>query len=112
MWLSRIYDPASGQEIACQEVFWPSYGWSWQKAPPTEGVNMRGTPCDGQRAYSNSRTADGYRIECLPPGFTNNEIAGPGSVWSQPTNKHDIIASHVNGAYPEFTGIVLRSPLY
>jgi hypothetical protein len=82
-----IYDPASGQEIACQEVFWPSYGWSWQKAPPTEGVHIQGTACDGQRAYSNSRTADGYLIECMPLTFTNNEIAGPGSVWSQPANQ-------------------------
>ena len=81
------YDPASGQEIACQEIFWPSYGWSWQKAPPTEGVHIRGTACDGLRAYSLSRTADGYLIECMPPAFTSNEIAGPGSVWSRPANQ-------------------------
>jgi serine/threonine protein kinase len=82
-----VYDPASAQEIACQEIFWPSYGWSWQKAPPTEGVHVRGAACDGQRAYSSSRTADGYLISCMPPSFTNNEIAGPGSVWSQPYNQ-------------------------
>ena len=45
---------------------------------------------DGLRAYSLSRTADGYLIECMPPAFTSNEIAGPGSVWGpdQPTSKH------------------------
>jgi serine/threonine-protein kinase len=81
------FDPVSGQEIACRERFSPSYGWFWQQAPPTEGVHLRDTSCEGQHAWSGSRTPDGYLLHCLPADITSSSpIAGPGSLWRPPTN--------------------------
>ena len=81
-----VYDPTTGQEIACMERFSP-YGWLWKAAPSTDGVHIRGASCEGQRAWSPSRTPDGYLIECIPDDIrSTSPIAGPGSVWGPPAN--------------------------
>ena len=81
------FDSTSGGEIACMERFSPSYGWFWRETPPMEGVHERDTSCEGQRAWSNSRTPDDYLIHCLPADISSSSpIAGPGSVWKPPAN--------------------------
>ena len=73
-----VYDPTTGQEITCFEVFSPSYGWFWQALTSTAGVHIRGTSCEGQRAWSSSRTLDGYLVTCQPADIVSaNPIAGP-----------------------------------
>ena len=82
-----VFDPTSGGEIACMERFSPSYGWFWRETPPMKGVHERDTSCEGQRAWSNSRTPDNYLIHCLPADISSSSpIAGPGSVWKPPAN--------------------------
>jgi hypothetical protein len=82
-----VFDPTSGQEIACMERFSPSYGWFWRASPPIEGVHERDTSCEGDRAWSISRTPDGYLIHCLPADImSSSSIAGPGSLWRPPAN--------------------------
>ncbi|TDK96495.1 serine/threonine protein kinase [Mycobacterium paragordonae] len=82
-----VYDPASGQELACSEQFVPSYGWLWEAAPSTDGVHKQGTSCEGQRPWSASRTADDYVIICEPADITSSSpTAGPGSTWKPPSN--------------------------
>lgn len=73
------YD-AAGQQVFCKEGFAPP-GWSWQPAPPMIGVHVTGSACDGEAAYTMSRSTDGYLIECVPPHLGNPGTAPQGSIW-------------------------------
>lgn len=82
-----VYDSTTEQELACSEQFVPSHGWLWKAAPSTNGVHKEGTSCEGQRAWSASRTADDYVIICQPADIvSSNPTAGPGSMWKPPAN--------------------------
>jgi hypothetical protein len=80
-------DPATGQEVGCLERFLPSYEWVWQSISPSGEIHVRGTSCEGERAWSSARTVDGSLIVCQPADFISiDPIAGPGSLWSRPAN--------------------------
>jgi hypothetical protein len=79
------YDPVAGQEVFCMQSPLP-YGWFWKPAPAMIGVHTTGTSCEGQKAYSSSRSTDGYLIECVPRDLGNPEVAPPGSTWHHASN--------------------------
>jgi len=82
-----VYDSSTEQELACSEQFEPSHRWLWEAAPSTEGIHEHGTSCEGQRAWSASRTADDYIVICQPADIASSSpIAGPGSMWKSPAN--------------------------